>query len=96
MPARNAPSIHHLMNVTFILHHLQASFSIMYTVDGQDRSLDLVTQNKADFLLWTDGLSKIVEVAKSSRDGRAPQMDSLSFDMPVSAAYVSYVKYWAS
>jgi len=46
MPARNAPSIHHLMNVTFILHHLQASFSIMYTVDGQDRSLDLVTQNK--------------------------------------------------
>ena len=75
----------------------RGSFSIVYTNDQRrEASLDLVAQNKADFLLWTKGLEKVIQLLLSCGKTVLQKTRAVLMEMPSSAAYVSYTKYWGS
>ena len=76
---------------------MQASFSVRYVNDqNKPATLDLVAQNKADFLLWTQGLEKAIHIVKNRGEQLLKNSKIILMGMPISATYVSYVKYWGS
>ncbi|GAB5369098.1 hypothetical protein AAMO2058_001376000 [Amorphochlora amoebiformis] len=74
-----------------VVHSLtKASFTIVHT----GGTLDLVAQNKADFLLWTKGLHQVWREYQEKSLSTYRSLEKVEIQMPTSAPYVSYVQYW--
>ncbi|GAB5356591.1 hypothetical protein AAMO2058_000302900 [Amorphochlora amoebiformis] len=65
-----------------------------FTITYDEGTLDLVAQNKADYLLWTEGLMKVRKLFKQQPLLSFTRVQHVDLEIPTSATYVSYVQYW--